>query len=196
MMQDPERRYLPGEKTRAKKRTLMSYRTAEDLIRGLSLRPHPEGGYFREVYRSRESIEGDALPRRFKGSRSFSTGIYFLLTADTFSALHRIASDEVWHFYAGQPLDIEILHPDGRHETIPLGNDPASGRMFQAMAPAGCWFGARLADGAPADGFTLVGCTVAPGFDFQDFEMGDRERLLAAFPRHRELILQLTRTGL
>lgn len=171
----------------------MSRRSAEDWIGLLSLRPHPEGGYFREVYRSRETIEGDALPARFKGSRSFSTGIYFLLTAHTFSAFHRIASDEVWHFYAGEPLDLEIIHPDGRHETIGLGDDPSSGRVFQAMAPAGCWFGARLAPGAPSDGFTLVGCTVAPGFDFQDFEMADRKGLIEAFPRHRKLIEQLTR---
>lgn len=162
--------------------------TAEELITNLQLVRHPEGGWFRENYRSGESLSGNALPERFGGSRSFSTAIYFLLEAGDISALHRIKSDEIWHFYAGSPLVIHAIHPDGRYQPQHLGVDTAGGELYQAVVPHGCWFGAE-STGA----FTLVGCTVSPGFDFADFEMADRQELSACYPQHRELIERLTR---
>lgn len=166
---------------------------ASDIIERLKLQPHPEGGYFREVYRSGETVEAAALPPRFAGPRRFSTSIYFLLTGDTFSALHRIASDELWHFYAGHPLDVESIHADGSRATLRLGSHLERDEVFQGVVPACCWFGAALAGPCRASDYSLVGCTVAPGFDFADFEMGRRGELLETFPQHAELIRRLTR---
>ena len=157
---------------------------AAHWIRTLGLQPHPEGGHFRETYRAAESIPASGLPARFGGARSFSTAIYFLLESGGFSALHRIKSDEAWHFHAGSPLEIFTIDPAGALRVLRLGDG-----AFQAVVPAGCWFGARVA--APGS-YALVGCTVAPGFDFADFEMGRRADLLRHYPQHRELILQLT----
>jgi uncharacterized protein len=167
--------------------------TAADLVRELGLQSHPEGGYFRETYRAAESIEADALPRRFGGERSISTAIYFLLEAGQCSRLHRIKADEVWHFYAGDPLTVVEIDATGLRTTR-LGGDFGSGAVYQHVVPAGAWFGATLAEGgrfAPS-GFALVGCTVAPGFDFADFELADRAALLAAYPAHRGWIERLT----
>lgn len=167
-------------------------KTAADYIQALDLQPHPEGGWYRESYRAPELIPPEGLPERFVGARSFATAIYFLLTAETFSALHRLKSDELWHFYAGSPLTVHCIEPDGTHRRLLLGDDIARGESFQVLVPAGCWFGARVeAEG----GFSLVGCTVAPGFDFTDFEMGDRAELQRRYPQHRDLIEALTRVG-
>ena len=161
-------------------------------IKKYSLQPHPEGGYFAETYRSAEIIEKQALPKRFKGERCFSTGIYFLLEAHHFSAFHRIQSDEMWHFYAGEALEIFVINPEnGSLETIRLGNDPEKGETFQAVVPAGSWFASRPSAGSS---YALVGCTVAPGFDFEDFEMAERAELQALYPQHSGLILELTRS--
>lgn len=164
--------------------------TAGDYIRALDLRPHPEGGWYRETYRSAEAIPGEALPGRFCGDRPFATAIYFLLTSDTFSALHRIRSDELWHFYAGGSLTVHVIEPSGECRALRLGPAVERGGAFQAVVPAGCWFGATVDE---PGGFALVGCTVAPGFDFSDFEMGDRAELLLRFPAQRALIERLTR---
>jgi hypothetical protein len=144
-------------------------KTAQDWIRTLSLQPHPEGGYFRETYRS-----------------AHSTAIYFLLEGHQFSAMHRIKSDEAWHFYAGSPLTVFVIHPDGRREDLVLGKD-----AFQAVVPGGCWQGAALRS-LGEGGFALVGCTVAPAFEFKDFEMGNRAKLVSQYPQHREIISDLT----
>jgi len=161
-------------------------------IKKYGLKQHPEGGYFTETYRSSEIIEKDALPQRFKGKRSFSTGIYFMLEAHYFSAFHRIQSDEMWHFYAGEALEIFVINPEtGNLETIRLGNDSEKGEAFQAVVPAGTWFASRPCAGST---YALVGCTVAPGFDFEDFEMAERAALQALFPQHSGLILELTRS--
>ncbi len=161
-------------------------------IERLDLRPHPEGGYFRETYRASEQVAADALPARFEGARAFGTAIYFLLTRDAFSAFHRIRSDEIWHFYAGDPITLAILDADGkgRLATQSLGRDPARGEFPQAVIPAGAWFAAEVAS---AGRFALVGCTVAPGFDFADFELGERARLRDRYPQHRGVIERLTR---
>ena len=162
---------------------------AQELIKRLELVRHPEGGWFRETYRSIETIPAQALPERFSGGRAFSTAIYYLLESGDISVLHRIKSDEVWHFYAGSALNIHCLSPDGSYQDLRLGANPAAGEQFQVVVPAGCWFGAELV----ADGFALVGCTVAPGFDFADFEMVQARQLCDRYPQHAELIMRMTR---
>jgi predicted cupin superfamily sugar epimerase len=158
-------------------------------IRELGLVPHPEGGWFRETYRSSETIPVAGLPQRFGGERSFCTAIYFLLESGRFSALHRLKTDELWFFHAGGPMSIHCITDDGQHHVAPLGNSPDRGENLQVVVPAGSWFGAQpLGPGS----FSLVSCTVAPGFDFSDFEMADRDALLNQFPRLREIIEQLT----
>lgn len=164
--------------------------TQDDWIRSLELQPHPEGGWYREVYRSAESIPHPALPRRFTGARQFATSIYYLLGPGDFSALHRIRQDEIWHFYDGSRLVVQVIHPNGSTEELLLGRDLARGERPMAVVPAGSWFGARVADG---DGYALMGCTVAPGFDFEDFELPTRAELIELFPQHGELITTFTR---
>lgn len=159
-------------------------------VKKLQLEPHPEGGFFKEVYRSEEEIPADALPQRFSGSRHFATSIYFMLTAGNFSAFHRIQADETWHFYTGQPITVFVIHKDGRLEKIQLGNNPDKDQVFQYTIPAQCWFASAL---RAESGYGLVGCSVAPGFDFADFEMAERESLMAEFPQHQEVIRKLTR---
>ena len=163
--------------------------TAPQIIKHLCLVRHPEGGWFRETYRSAEHLAPAGLPERFGGSRSFSTAIYFLLESGDFSALHRIKSDEIWHWHAGSALRIETIDNDGVHRMLMLGQDIKAGEQFQLMIPAGCWFGATP-QGA---GYTLVSCTVAPGFDFADFEMAEKGRLLLQYPQHTDIITRLTR---
>ena len=164
------------------------YLTAAYWKKTLGLECHPEGGWFAESYRAGESIPSGALPERFGGARPFSTAIHFLLEQGEISALHRLKSDEMWHFYAGDPLLIHIIPPDGSYDTIRLGSDPCGGERFQAVVPAGSWFGAEC-----SGSFSLVGCTVAPGFDFSDFEMASRVLLSDSFPQHAALIERLTR---
>jgi uncharacterized protein len=164
--------------------------TAKTWIKKLGLRRHPEGGWYRETYRSAESLQADALPDRFKGARSVSTAIYFLLERGQMSRLHRIQSDEVWHHYAGGSLVVHSLTPDGRHTRTRLGSRVARGERPQAVVPAGSWFGAML---APDTTYALVGCTVAPGFDFADFELGNAQTLLRLFPRHGAIVRALCR---
>jgi predicted cupin superfamily sugar epimerase len=159
---------------------------AADWIRRLELLPHPEGGFYRETYRATERVARGHLPSRFDGDRAMSTAIYFLLVGDQVSALHRIKSDEVWHFYAGTAIDLFVIGRDGgltTHRLGPLG-------PFQAMVPAGAWYGAALTE---PTGWALVGGTVAPGFDFADFELAERAALLREFPHHRALVERLTR---
>lgn len=171
---------------------------ADTIIRRLALKPHPEGGWYRETYRARETVADAALPERFDGDRAYSTAIYYLLAGDDISSLHRIPSDEVFHAYLVSALEIIEIAPDGRLRTTRLGRDLAAGDVPQHVVPAGHWFGARLAATAATpstDRLALVGCTVAPGFDFADFEMGERPVLLARFPDHADVITALTRPG-
>jgi predicted cupin superfamily sugar epimerase len=160
-------------------------------IEQLRLEPHPEGGYYRVTYSADLLIAQTALPNTFKGARRASTAIYFLIERGNFSAFHRIASDELWHFYSGDALLVHALDAHGELETIHLGPAAELGQRFQATVPAGNWFASELEQ----DGeFALVGCTVAPGFDFEDFELGTRDELLRAFPHHGMLISRLTRS--
>lgn len=152
--------------------------------------PHPEGGHFAETYRASENIAHHALPARFGGDRAFSTGIYFLLESHNFSAFHRIQADEMWHFYAGEALEVFVIEANtGELSIVRLGNNPDSGETFQAVVPAGAWFASRPASGST---YALVGCTVAPGFDFADFEMAERNALSQLYPQHAGLIGELT----
>lgn len=167
----------------------MLMKTADYWIKQLDLQPHPEGGYFRETYRSRETIPKHALPGRFGGNRTFSTCIYYLLNQNQYSAFHRIQQDEIWHFYEGSPLTIHILNPNNPYQTITLGRDPGAGESLQAIVNAGSWFAAAVND---TESYALVGCTVAPGFDFADFELADREHLIDLFPDHRRLFERFT----
>ena len=164
--------------------------TTTALISALGLIKHPEGGWFRETYRSAGQIPEDALPECFNGLRSCCTAIYFLLEQGDYSALHRIKSDELWFFHGGASLTIHLLTADGNCSAIRLGADIAAGEVLQAMVPAGTWFGAEMSGGGE---YSLVSCTVAPGFDFADFEMGDRTTLLAQYPEHQALVVRLTR---
>lgn len=165
--------------------------SAEELIARLGLEKHPEGGYYRETYRSEDSLATENLPERFSGGeRSLSTAIYFLLAREDFSALHRITSDEVWHFYAGGTLLIHVLDQMGQYTRHRLGNVGDDDVSFQVVVKAGCWFGASLE--AP-DTYALVGCTVSPGFDFRDFELAERGDMLRFYPGARMIIEKLTR---
>jgi len=164
--------------------------TAQDWIESLQLTPHPEGGFFREMYRCPETIAQAHLPPRFSGARSFVTAIYFLLRSQDFSALHRLRQDEIWHFYDGTALTLTLIDPPGNLRTIRLGREVRAGEVLQAVVPGGCLFGAAV--DAP-DSYALVGCTVAPGFDFADFEMPPRQSLLTAYPQHQAVIERLTR---
>lgn len=163
---------------------------AAELIVSLGLTRHPEGGWYRETYRAGGAIPDTLLPDRAGGERSFSTAIYFLLERGDISALHRIRSDELWHFYGGAPLIVHLITPEGSYCSLTLGSDPTTGATFQGVVPAGCWFGAET-----TGDYSLVGCTVAPGFDFADFEMGCRSGLLSRFAAHASIIRRLTRDG-
>jgi uncharacterized protein len=174
----------------------------QHLIERFGLVPHPEGGHYRETHRDPARvvrIMGASVDAGGGGtgsvSRSASTCIYYMLCDGAYSAWHRIRSDEVWHFYAGDPLDVHVLDAEGRLVTHRLGNALArDDAVFQAVVPAGCWFAAEcpaLADEADAAGFALAGCTVAPGFEFSEFELADADALAAAHPGHAELIRRL-----
>jgi len=164
--------------------------TAHDWVDYLDLERHPEGGYYRETYRTDESIPATALPDRFDGSRNVATLIYFLLPADSFSALHRIWQDEIWHFYAGAPITLHQIAPDGTYTTQKLGRAVTDEQQLNTVVPAGTWFGATVdAD----DGYGLAGCTTAPAFEFADFELADCAALTETFPQHAGVIERLTR---
>ena len=159
----------------------------ESIIRALGLKAHPEGGFFRETFRAPLVLDGNMLPHA--ASRAASTAIYYLLPAWAFSAWHRVRSDEGWHFYGGSPLELHMLTDEGEHVVERLGSEVLAGERPQAIVPAGRLQAAR----APGPRHALVGCTVAPGFDFADWELPSRASLSARFPSHAALIAALTR---
>jgi len=163
---------------------------AKYWIRKLNLKKHPEGGYFKETFRSNGIIRADHLPDRYPGNRTFLTSIYFLLESNDISSLHRIRSDEVWHFYYGSSLTIFSIDPEGMLFKMKLGSNLEDGELFQVHIKAGNWFGATVND---EESYSLVGCNVAPGFEFEDFELGQRRELIKLFPRHKDIIQILTR---
>jgi uncharacterized protein len=169
--------------------------TVDELISILHLRPHgTEGGYFAETYRSAEQIPPQALPKGYDGARSAATAIYYLVTPDTVSALHRLKGDEVFHFYAGDPVEMLQLWPDGSVRVLALGIDLAAGMRPQIVVPARVWQGSRL---MPGGRYALLGTTMSPGFEYADYEAGRADELVAAYPAERERIQALTprRTG-
>ncbi len=161
-----------------------------EIIEKFELKQHPEGGFFRESYRSDIEISFENLPPGYSGKRNLSTCIYFLLTSDTFSAFHRIKQDEIWHFYTGSSIHLHTLSDDGTHKEHIIGNDISAGEIPQLIVAGGDWFGARVEDD---DTYALVGCTVSPGFDFDDFELTPRNELIGKFPQHTDIIRELTR---
>jgi hypothetical protein len=164
---------------------------AEDVIRLLGLVPHSgEGGYYRETWRSAGVAPETALPAGYAGERSFGTAIYYLITPDSFSALHRVRGDELFHFYLGDSVEMFLIFPGGLGEKWLLGNDLAAGRLPQRIVPGGVWQGLRLVEGGR---FSLLGTTMAPGFAFEDFEAGDRDSLVRKYPRYAGEIRRFTR---
>ncbi|WP_298898818.1 cupin domain-containing protein [uncultured Psychroserpens sp.] len=161
----------------------------QQIIKQLELQPHPEGGYFKETYRSSGEIKNDSLGDNYNGQRNYSTCIYFLLTSDNFSALHRIKQDEIWHFYNGSPIRLHVISESGIHTEHLIGNDLNKGEVPQYIVPGGCWFAAEVID---KNAYSLVGCTVSPGFSFEDFELKSRTELMALFPDKETIITRLT----
>lgn len=163
----------------------------EALKQKLNLSPLPmEGGYYIETYRNDEVVPKSALHPRYEHDKTFCTAIYFLLTPDAFSAMHRVKSDEIFHFYAGDPAEMLLLYPDGSHSTITLGIDIFNGETPQVIVPRGTWQGLRL---KPTGEYALLGTTVSPAFDFDDYEHGHRDELTAEYPEYAEQIEALTR---
>lgn len=163
---------------------------AKYYISKLKLRPHPEGGYYREVYRSGEILEKDKLPERYSGKRAFSTSIYFMLEGEEISSFHRIKSDETWHFYDGSVVKIYILADDGQISEILLGKNLENMELLQVTIKKNSWFGAEVTD---KGSFALLGCTVAPGFEYDDLEIGSRRLLLGMYPHQENIIKKLTK---
>ncbi|RPI12666.1 MAG: cupin domain-containing protein [Ignavibacteriae bacterium] len=164
--------------------------TSNYWIEKLKLQKHPEGGYFKEVYKAKEMIKKEHLPKRYSGDRFHSTSIYFLITPDNFSAFHRIKSDETWHFYYGSSLSLHIISKKGEYLSIKLGNNPENGEVFQYTVEKGDWFAASVDE---KDSYSLLGCTVSPGFDYDDFEMGKKDELTENFPQFKKLINRFAR---
>jgi uncharacterized protein len=160
-----------------------------ESIKQLNLIKHPEGGYYRETYRSPLTVGKNSLPDVFSGARSICTAIFFLLPSNERSLFHRIKSDELWHFHSGCSLSIYIIH-DNQFLVQKLGPNHNDGESFQLIIPAMSWFGALCNE---EDSHTLSTCTVSPGFDFADFELAERSHLLAIFPEYREIIVRLTK---
>jgi hypothetical protein len=162
------------------------------LIELLKLEPLPhEGGYFRSTYKSEETIPRQALPQRYQQDMVFGTAIYYLLTPTDFSAMHRLSSDEIFHFYLGDPVEMLLLHSDGAGEVFVLGNDLLNGMRPQKVVPHGVWQGSRLLPNGQ-HGFALIGTTMAPGFDWAGFELGRREPLVEQYPAFAPLIAART----
>ncbi|AXT20230.1 cupin domain-containing protein [Flavobacteriaceae bacterium AU392] len=162
----------------------------ESIIQYLDLAPHPEGGYYKETYRSEGEINLDSLSANYSGKRNYSTSIYFLLTSKIVSAFHRINQDEIWHFYDGHPIKIHMISDTGNYSNVIIGNQLSKGQTPQFVVPGHVWFAAEVISD---NSYGLVGCTVAPGFDFDDFILPTREELILRFPRHKNIITQFTR---
>ncbi|SNR14973.1 cupin domain-containing protein [Tenacibaculum jejuense] len=163
--------------------------TAQQIVNKFGLTQHPEGGYFKETYRSNGIIKNENLSEIFIGDRNYSTGIYFLLTSESFSAFHKINQDEMWHFYLGTTLKLHMISPDGEYSFVRIGNDIVNNEVPQFVVPAQYWFAAEVVN---ENSFSFTGCTVAPGFDFNDFVLPERKVLIELFPQHEKIITRLT----
>lgn len=162
----------------------------KELVEKLDLQEHVEGGFYKETYRSEGIIQKKSIPENFDGDRNYSTGIYFLLTSENFSAFHRIKQDEMWHFYEGSPLTIHMINEKGAYSFQRLGLDLENYEEPQFTVPKNVWFASEVED---PNTYCLTGCTVSPGFDFNDFELAERKKLIEAYPNLKEVIHRLTR---
>jgi uncharacterized protein len=156
----------------------------------LGLHRHPEGGFYKQIYKASENISASALPDRFNSDHAYSTSIYYLLIEKDFSAFHKINQDEVWHFYTGSSLTVHIIDNEGKYSIKKVGLSPEVEEYPQAVVDAGCWFAAEINN---KKSYSLVGCTVAPGFEFTDFILAERNSLTAAYPKHKDIIEKFTR---
>lgn len=161
----------------------------KEIIENLRLLPHPEGGYYKELYKSAESIPQNALPARFKGNRTFSTSIYFMLDEAQISHLHRLKSDELWYHHAGSSFVLHIFDENGEYTKRILGSNIADEEELQIVIPFGCWFASELLD---KNSYGLVSCVVSPGFEFEDFELAKAGQLEKIFPEQKGLLDRLT----
>lgn len=163
-------------------------KSSKTWIDRLGLIAHPEGGYFKEVYRSDEQIPATSLPERYGEKRTYATSIYFLLDKEQYSAWHKLQSDEIWHHNYGSSLYIHVIDPKGKYYKFTLGTDIEKDESPQLVIPRGHWFAAEVAD---KRSYTLISCTVAPGFEFDDFELADKNELANRYPEHEEIINRL-----
>lgn len=168
----------------------MISKSAAYWIEKLNLQAHPEGGYFNETYRSDEEVNSASLPDRYGSNRPFGTSIYFLLTPESVSNFHRLSSDEIWHYHQGGSAIIHMISAEGELKPKRIGADLDAGDSLQVIIPRGHWFAAEVIE----DQYILVGCTVSPGFEFEDFELADRNTLSSAYPQHQTLISRFTNT--
>lgn len=166
----------------------MTTKDAHYWIDKLNLQQHPEGGYFAETYRSKERLHESKLPDRYGSPRVFGTSIYFLLTTDSVSNFHKLKSDEIWHFHFGGAAKVHFIQRDGAHTEHLVGPNLEAGQSLQLIIPRGTWFAAEVIEGD----YILLGCTVAPGFEFEDFELADRTELSSVYPQHQTLINSFT----
>jgi uncharacterized protein len=166
----------------------MNQRDAHYYVSKLGLEPHPEGGYYKRTFASGEQVTDRELSVNFDGKRKLYTSIYFLLTSKDVSHFHRLKSDELWYYHAGSPLTIHIINENGEYEEVKLGLNLDYGEVPQALVPKNSIFGSSVMD---KDTFSLVGCMVSPGFEFQDFEMFTQAELLSKYPRYKEVIMKL-----
>jgi predicted cupin superfamily sugar epimerase len=172
--------------------------TAQYWINHLNLQPHPEGGYYKEVFRSKEvvlrtnSVDFSARAATFGANPNIAkqacTSIHYLLEGEDFSGFHRLASDELWYFHKGEPLHIHVINDQGTHTTIELSDSPTGN--LQAVIPPNTWFAAEIPSHR---GFSLVSCAVAPGFDFAEFEMAKKKQLIEQYSEHKALLERLCR---
>ncbi len=162
-----------------------------EIVKKLQMNPHPEGGFYKETYRSKKSVPQKVLGNEFEGERNYCTAIYFLLTSENFSAFHRIKQDEIWHYYEGSSLYVHVIDLNGEYKRYAVGMDLDHGELPQLIVPAGCWFASSVKNNSS---YSLVGCTVSPGFDFDDFELAQRKELIQEYPKYEDVITQLTRS--
>lgn len=161
----------------------------DNIVKSLGLEPHPEGGYFKETHRSIGEIPEEVLGSEYKGARNYSTSIYFLLTTDNFSAFHRIKQEEIWNFYDGSPIRLHIITKEGVYEEHIIGRDFEKGQTPQFVVNGGDWFASEVMDD---NSYSLAGCTVTPGFSFEDFELKSSKELLELFPDQEDIISRMT----
>lgn len=165
-------------------------KAADNIIKKLKLVPHPEGGYFKETYRSVGEIPREFLDDGFTGPRNYSTAIYFMLTSDNYSAFHKVRQDEFWFFHSGSPIELHMISEEGEHTLVVIGSNIEIGELPQFVVPGGNWFAAAVVN---KNDYSLVSCTVSPGFDFDDFKLANRESLVDKYPLHEEIIERFTR---